>query len=157
MSTQSMSQQVERLHNLAIPSYLVGLGAMGRRIVSFDWSQKLPGPFNTCPHSLRSTVGLSLNASFLIKIDWREQALKESQRFLRSTTDALQCPIAVLDENGTNIEVNEAWRRNTEHIDMTECNFGVGTNHLEVSDHLSFVVKDIELLMVQGANGFPCS
>ena len=40
-----------------------------------------------------------------------EGALSESQRFLRSTLDALGAHIAVLDEEGTIIATNAAWRR----------------------------------------------
>jgi PAS domain-containing protein len=38
-------------------------------------------------------------------------AVRESQRFLRSSLDALTSHIAVLDQNGIILEVNEAWRR----------------------------------------------
>ena len=40
-----------------------------------------------------------------------EEALRESQRFLRSSLDALSGHIAVLDEYGTILEINEAWSR----------------------------------------------
>ena len=40
-----------------------------------------------------------------------EEALSQSQRFLRSTLDALSAHIAVLDEEGTIIATNAAWRR----------------------------------------------
>jgi PAS domain S-box-containing protein len=39
------------------------------------------------------------------------EALEESQRFLRSTLDALASQIAILDERGVILEVNDAWRR----------------------------------------------
>ena len=59
-----------------------------------------------------------------------EEALAESQRFLRSTLDALSAHIAVLDEEGTIIATNEAWRR------FAEENGGnpddLGTNYLAV-------------------------
>ena len=59
-----------------------------------------------------------------------EGALSESQRFLRSTLDALGAHIAVLDEEGTIIATNAAWRR------FAEENGGnpddLGTNYLAV-------------------------
>ena len=59
-----------------------------------------------------------------------EEALFESQRFLRSTLDALSAHIAVLDEEGTIIATNAAWRR------FAEENGGnpddLGTNYLAV-------------------------
>ena len=59
-----------------------------------------------------------------------EEALSQSQRFLRSTLDALSAHIAVLDEEGTIIATNAAWRR------FAEENGGnpddLGTNYLAV-------------------------
>lgn len=40
-----------------------------------------------------------------------EEALKESQRFLQSTLDALSTRIAILDQSGSIVAVNAAWRR----------------------------------------------
>ena len=39
------------------------------------------------------------------------EALRESQRFLRSTIDALSAHIAILDNSGVIIEVNRAWHK----------------------------------------------
>jgi len=39
-----------------------------------------------------------------------EEALRQSERFARSTVDALSAHIAILDENGTIVAVNKAWR-----------------------------------------------
>ena len=36
--------------------------------------------------------------------------LRESERFAHSAMDALSAPIAILDEAGTIIAVNRAWR-----------------------------------------------
>ena len=40
-----------------------------------------------------------------------EQALRESQRFLRASLDALSGHVAVLDGSGNILEINHAWRR----------------------------------------------
>jgi PAS domain S-box-containing protein len=40
-----------------------------------------------------------------------EEALKESERFARSTVDALSEHLAILDETGAIVAVNHAWRR----------------------------------------------
>jgi PAS domain S-box-containing protein len=58
-------------------------------------------------------------------------ALLESQRFLRSTLDALTSHIAILDEHGTIIEVNAAWNR------LAGGNNFIGTNYLKVCDSAS--------------------
>ena len=39
------------------------------------------------------------------------QALQESERFARSTVDALSAHLAILDESGKIIAVNRAWRQ----------------------------------------------
>jgi PAS domain S-box-containing protein len=63
-----------------------------------------------------------------------ETALVESKRFLRSTLDALSAHIAILDEHGTIIAVNAAWKRfaSENHLMGSEC--GVGKNYLQVCD-----------------------
>jgi PAS domain-containing protein len=63
-----------------------------------------------------------------------ETALVESKRFLRSTLDALSAHIAILDERGTIIAVNAAWKRfaSENHFMGSEC--GVGNNYLQVCD-----------------------
>ena len=61
-----------------------------------------------------------------------EQAIRESQRFLQSTLDALSSNIAILDEKGEIVAVNAAWHRfaAANGGDPDAC--GVGSNYLEV-------------------------
>jgi len=61
----------------------------------------------------------------------RENALWESQRFLRSTLDALSGHIAILDESGTILEVNEAWRQFADQNQFAGADYGVGSNYLQ--------------------------
>ncbi|MCP4660525.1 MAG: response regulator [bacterium] len=63
-----------------------------------------------------------------------EDALRDSVRLLRSTLDALDSYVAVLDESGTIIAVNAAWRRLAEENALKSPDHGVGTNYLEVCD-----------------------
>jgi len=56
-----------------------------------------------------------------------EQALRESERFLRSTLDALSGHIAVLDGSGTILETNAAWRRFSIENYATGAGAGAGT------------------------------
>ena len=60
-----------------------------------------------------------------------EQALRESERFLRSSLDALPGHIAVLDESGTILEINEAWQRFGKENHATASGIGVGVNYLQ--------------------------
>ena len=60
-----------------------------------------------------------------------EQALRESERFLRSSLDALSGHIAVLDESGTILETNAAWQRFGHENHATASGTGVGVNYLQ--------------------------
>ena len=59
------------------------------------------------------------------------EALRESQRFLRSSLDALSGHIAIIDESGVILEVNQAWRRFADQNQFTGIDHGVGANYLQ--------------------------
>jgi PAS domain S-box-containing protein len=63
-----------------------------------------------------------------------EMALLESERFVRSTIDALTQSLCVLDEAGNIIAVNAAWRNFAEANSAAPRNVAVGVNYLEVCD-----------------------
>ncbi len=63
-----------------------------------------------------------------------EEALRDSQVFLHSTLDALTAHIAILDENGIILEVNEAWRRFGRDNEARLHEDGIGLNYLEVCE-----------------------
>ena len=60
-----------------------------------------------------------------------EAELLESKHFLRSTIDALSQHIAILDEQGTIIEVNAAWKRFARKNGFMGSGCGVGLNYLQ--------------------------
>ena len=64
-----------------------------------------------------------------------ENAIKESQRFLRSSLDALQSHIAVIDSAGDILEVNEAWRRFAQQNDFSGSGYGIHDNYLTVCEN----------------------
>lgn len=66
-----------------------------------------------------------------------ELAIKEYQRFLRSSIDALSSHLAVLDENGIILEVNAAWRRFADANHFAGSGHGVGTNYLDICETLN--------------------
>jgi PAS domain S-box-containing protein len=60
--------------------------------------------------------------------------LRQSQRFLRSCLDALSGHIAVLDESGTILEINQAWQRFANENpppDGSASAIGIGINYLD--------------------------
>ena len=63
-----------------------------------------------------------------------EAALRDSQRFLRSSLDALSGHIAVLDESGKILEVNEAWRRFAVENQFPGAGYGIGTSYLQACE-----------------------
>lgn len=58
----------------------------------------------------------------------------EAEALLRSTLDALSAHIAVLDEAGTIIAVNQAWRTFAHASGYVDKNHGVGMNYLAVCE-----------------------
>jgi PAS domain S-box-containing protein len=62
-------------------------------------------------------------------------ALIESERFNKATLDSLAAHIAILDEHGTILAVNEAWRRFAAENGLSGDNAAVGENYLRVCDH----------------------
>ena len=60
-----------------------------------------------------------------------EVALRDSYQFLQSTLDALSASIVILEETGTIVAVNAAWRRFVLAHDFSASAHGVGTDYLE--------------------------
>jgi PAS domain S-box-containing protein len=63
-----------------------------------------------------------------------ERALRASQRFLQSTVDSLADNIAILDEEGTILAVNDSWRRFGQENGLAWGDGGLGRNYLAVAD-----------------------
>ena len=63
-----------------------------------------------------------------------ERRLLESQKFLLSTLDALSAHVAILDETGTIVEVNEAWRNFADSNHLVAARYGLGVNYLETCE-----------------------
>ncbi len=59
-----------------------------------------------------------------------EERVVESQRFLRCSLDSLASHVAVLDEHGCILEVNEAWRRFADENNLSFFAYGVGSSYL---------------------------
>jgi PAS domain S-box-containing protein len=72
-----------------------------------------------------------------------EQALLESQRFLRATFDGLSGHIVVLDESCTILAINEGWRRFAIENQSTVAAVGVGVNYFQHCRHA--LSQDVEI------------
>ncbi len=62
------------------------------------------------------------------------EALRESERFARAALDALTTQIAIVDEGGTIVAVNEAWRSFAVQNGPVSANVAEGANYLSVCD-----------------------
>ncbi|RYX81604.1 response regulator [bacterium] len=63
-----------------------------------------------------------------------ESALLHSQQFAQATVDALSSCVAVVDQEGTIIAVNAAWRSAAKDNNYTGENAGIGANYLHVCE-----------------------
>ena len=64
-----------------------------------------------------------------------QASLQESHAFLQSTLDALTSHIAILDERGTIVAVNDAWRKFAVDNQLPDPRHMIGKNYLEVCDN----------------------
>jgi PAS domain S-box-containing protein len=72
-------------------------------------------------------------------------ALRESQQLLQSALDALTTHIAILDQSGTIIAVNAAWRRFADANGYSSTSYGVGVNYLALCQAANGEDEDVEL------------
>jgi two-component system NarL family sensor kinase len=91
-----------------------------------------------------------------------EKTMRESQRLLQSTIDALDARLALLDENGTIIAVNEPWKSYTETIGCCGAGNVAGSNYLKECASIAnceeahLVSEGIRNLMSGGPKDFHC-
>lgn len=78
-----------------------------------------------------------------------EAQLRNSRQLLRTTFDTLPAHIAILDRDGTILEVNESWRRFAE-ANGGGSNFGIGLNYLEICDAATGPNADEALKIADG-------
>jgi|CXWL01.1.fsa_nt_gi PAS domain S-box-containing protein len=76
--------------------------------------------------------------------------LEESRRFLQSTLDALTAHIAILDEQGTIVAVNGAWRQFGDGHELRDPDHALGRNYLEVCDSASGESSEQAKVMAEG-------
>ena len=64
-----------------------------------------------------------------------EHKLAEAHEFLHSSIDALSSHIAVLDESGVILAVNDAWRRFADENQYRGHDYGIGASYIEACSH----------------------
>ncbi|MBZ0296955.1 MAG: PAS domain S-box protein, partial [Anaerolineae bacterium] len=96
-----------------------------------------------------------------------KDAYTEAEKFVLSALDAMSAHIAILDENGNILQVNEAWRNFAQDNHYQDTNYGIGLNYLDVCDRAGATLRDaatvaqgIRSVMQQQINEFyleyPC-
>lgn len=63
-----------------------------------------------------------------------EQSIKESQQFLKSIFNTLHISIAILDENGMIIQVNDSWKRQDKDLSLLGPGCLPGMNYYQICD-----------------------
>ncbi|WP_438483213.1 PAS domain S-box protein [Oleiharenicola lentus] len=66
-----------------------------------------------------------------------EEALRQNERFVRAALNGLTAHIAILDEHGAILAVNDAWKAFADGNDFNSGNFGEGLNYLEVCEQVT--------------------
>ncbi len=65
---------------------------------------------------------------------YSDELYAEAEHFVQSALDALSAHIAILNDSGTIIGVNAAWRRFADENHFKDNSYGIGTNYLAVCD-----------------------
>ncbi len=131
-----MSEHLREVHTNAITRYL----QTGKK--TLDWNRvEVPGS-----HKDGSIISLEISFGEYQKGDKKyfvgvirdvternriEQSVRESEKVLQGTLDALTAHIAVLDNKGFIKTVNKAWRTFAETNNFSSNTFGVGYNYIE--------------------------
>lgn len=79
-----------------------------------------------------------------------QQMLPEGERFIQSALDALSAHIALLNEHGEIIGVNQAWRKFASSNSFRQTNYGIGLNYLDVCDRAAELNSSDAPLVAQG-------
>ncbi len=96
---------------------------------SITWSRQAIGglPGNKAGLLLTGRVSAAGDAGTAV-----EKQLRESKDFLQTVLDGLPAHVAVLDDAGLIIMVNEAWRRFARENGLSDSASGVGQNYLQI-------------------------
>lgn len=79
----------------------------------------------------RFFVGVIRDVSDRTKI---EKSIRDSEKILQGTLDALTAHIAVLDNKGTILKVNKAWRDFAQANNFAGDSYGIGDNYIEACE-----------------------
>ena len=96
-----------------------------------EWVSTTKMPLYDQNNKVIGTFGISRNITAFKLV---EKQLQESHNFSQGTIDALTAHICVLDQSGTIISVNKAWREFADDNPPILSAYGLGCNYLDVCD-----------------------
>lgn len=83
-------------------------------------------------------------------VDLLDQSYFEAEGFVISALNALSAHVAILNENGVIIEVNDAWREFADLNNFNDPTYGIGTNYLDVCDRAALSSSNDAMTVAQG-------
>ncbi|MCE9644920.1 MAG: PAS domain S-box protein [Chloroflexi bacterium] len=98
---------------------------------STHWVWDRAFPIYDTTGGLKSIAGI---ATDITKRKLAEEGLQNAGGFLQSVQDALSAHIAILDNKGTIVQVNSAWRNFGAQNNLVHANHCIGTNYLDICD-----------------------
>jgi PAS domain S-box-containing protein len=103
-----------------------------------DWQTigllDISGPNLFTQDDLERIEYISRQLTTAIQRQQANERIQRSEEFLQSVQNALSASIAILDETGTIVRVNSAWRKFGEQNGFAHLEYGVGFNYLDVCD-----------------------
>lgn len=119
----------------ATPHEVANQRALNGENVVYEWAindqvvQTSLSPLRNDEGKITGIVGIGRDIS---QLKQSEQRLRESERFAHAVVDALAAHIAILDESGTIVAVNQAWNKFAEESNTDPRTVGPGISYLNV-------------------------
>jgi PAS domain S-box-containing protein len=86
------------------------------------------------PSDLKRMENIGGQLTAAIQRQQANEKIRRSEAFLQSIQNALSASIAILNETGTIVQVNSAWREFEERNGLAHPESGVGLNYLDICD-----------------------
>lgn len=95
------------------------------------------------PADLRRIETIGEQLTLLMQRQQTNERIRKSEEFLQGIQNSLSAHVAILDETGVIVQVNEAWREFGDQNDLRSADYGIGMNYLTVCE--SSTGDDVEV------------
>ena len=89
------------------------------------------------PNDLKRIEAIGEQLTSLIQRQQADEAIRKSEEFLQGIQNSLSAHIAILDEHGVIVQVNEAWRAFGDENGSQNADYCIGMNYLAVCEAAS--------------------